>query len=328
MTIGHNGGPPLTEADVPDLSYVKFYPGDFLTGTAHLSLELRGAYITALCVMYDRMSGFPFDEREGAMLLRVDKRVYRRVRDDLLADGKFYRDGDTIRNRRVEEEIRSYIAEYIRRSNAAREREARRKLQMNSGELPPNLSRTSAELVEEVQEKLPELKPKKATKTTEREAQQDHIPESRSQNPEARKEEERDSTPLPPKGGIPPLDVLRAFEAYNALALRTGLPQAAKLTPDRHRKIAARLKDYGLDGWAKALDRIEHSAFLTGQNDRQWRASLDFLCQPASFSKVHDGGYGNGRHAESAWDRMDRLMGGNTARPQGDVEILPPTRRP
>ncbi len=73
--IGDNGGPPLTDADVPSLTYVKFYPGDFLTGTMHLTLEQRGAYITALCVMYDRMSGFPYDEREGAALLRVDKSI-------------------------------------------------------------------------------------------------------------------------------------------------------------------------------------------------------------------------------------------------------------
>jgi hypothetical protein len=109
-----------------------------------------------------------------------------------------------------------------------------------------------------------------------------------------KKEEEN---PLPPKGGASPLDALRAFEAYNATALRCGLPQAAKLTPDRSRKIIARLKDYGLDGWAQALANIEKSSFLTGTNDRGWRASLEFLLQPPSFSKVHDGGYGNGRHA-------------------------------
>ena len=47
----------------------------------------------------------------------------------------------------------------------------------------------------------------------------------------------------------------------------------------------------------QALANIERSSFLTGTNDRGWRASLDFLLQPASFAKVHDGGYGNGRHA-------------------------------
>jgi hypothetical protein len=110
--------------------------------------------------------------------------------------------------------------------------------------------------------------------------------------------EEEDNTPPPPKGGTP-LECLRAFEAYNSLALRVAIPQAAKLTPDRQRKISARLKEYGQDGWDKALANLERSAFLTGTNDRGWRATLDFLLQPASFSKLHDGGYGNGRHAKA-----------------------------
>ena len=45
-----------------------------------------------------------------------------------------------------------------------------------------------------------------------------------------------------------------------------------------------------------ALANIERSSFLTGTNDRGWRADLEFLLQPSSFAKVHDGGYGNGRH--------------------------------
>lgn len=105
-------------------------------------------------------------------------------------------------------------------------------------------------------------------------------------------------TPLPPKKPNLHGQALEAFEAYNATALRCGLPQAAKLTPDRKSKIIARLKDYGMDGWAKALANIDRSKFLCGDNDRGWRANLDFLLQPSSFAKVHDGGYGNGRHAE------------------------------
>ena len=93
---------------------------------------------------------------------------------------------------------------------------------------------------------------------------------------------------------------MRAFEAYNAVALRCALPQAAKLTPDRQRKIIARLKVYGLDGWARALANVERSSFLTGKNDNGWCANFDFLLQATSFSKVHDGAYGNGRHAEVA----------------------------
>ncbi len=105
-------------------------------------------------------------------------------------------------------------------------------------------------------------------------------------------------TPPPPKGPGKQL-CLEAFEAYNATAQRCAIPQAARMTPDRERKIAARLKDYGIAGWHRALGNIEKSSFLTGTNDRGWRASLDFLLQAESFGKVHDGGYGNGRHAKA-----------------------------
>ena len=109
--------------------------------------------------------------------------------------------------------------------------------------------------------------------------------------------------PTPRKRGTPSVskfDVLAAFEAYNETALRCALPQAAKLTPDRERKIAARLKDYGLDGWKQALANVEKSAFLTGTNDRGWRASLDYLVEPKGFAKTHDGVHGNGRHTPVA----------------------------
>lgn len=109
------------------------------------------------------------------------------------------------------------------------------------------------------------------------------------------------NTPLPPSP--PPenplvADARSAFDAYNEVAARCGLPRAEKLTSDRQRKIIARLKDYGLDGWNRALGNIEKSAFLTGQTQLKFRADLDFVCQAKSFGKLHDGGYGNGRHAQ------------------------------
>lgn len=105
-------------------------------------------------------------------------------------------------------------------------------------------------------------------------------------------------TPLPPKRtakpkteGPSPYDALQAFEAYNAMALRCGLKQASKLTGDRQRKIIARLKDFGQDGWQRALKNIEKSTFLRGSNERGWKATLDFMLQASSFSKLHDEAY-------------------------------------
>lgn len=112
------------------------------------------------------------------------------------------------------------------------------------------------------------------------------------------------NTPQPPtlktkREGPTPLQALKAFEAYNAKALELGLPQAAKLTPDRSRKIIARLRDYGLDGWQRALENIGRSKFLMGETPQNFRADLDFLCQAKSLGKLHDGGYGSDRKTKS-----------------------------
>lgn len=118
-----------------------------------------------------------------------------------------------------------------------------------------------------------------------------------------------EDTPLPPTGAthvekpLPKfgkLQALEAFNAYNAVALRCAIPQAARLTPDRERRIVARLKEYGLEGWHKALGNLERSRFLTGGTDRGFRADLDFVCQAKSFGKLHDGGYSNGNGFQTA----------------------------
>jgi DNA-binding transcriptional MocR family regulator len=146
---------------------------------------------------------------------------------------------------------------------------------------------------------------------------------------EPSKEPSKEISPQPPKGGASPLDALRAFEAFNAMALRCGIPQASKMSPDRQRKIIARLKDYGEEGWTQALANIEKSSFLTGSNDRGWRLTLDFLLKPEGFGKVHDGGYGNGRHTGSGggektfeWDFKPETDAEMFARIQAEQEAL------
>jgi hypothetical protein len=107
-------------------------------------------------------------------------------------------------------------------------------------------------------------------------------------------------------------DAQTAFELWNDLALRAGLSQARTLTPQRRKSIIARLREHGgLDAWRTALGHVERSAFLQGTNDRGWRADLDFLLQASRFTKVVEGGYGNGAHAqpkESSLSKIDRMV--------------------
>lgn len=113
-------------------------------------------------------------------------------------------------------------------------------------------------------------------------------------------------------------DALVAFERYNELAMRIGLPLARSLTPQRRKALDARLREHGgLPAWDQILANVERSAFLRGLSGSRpgWRADFDFLLQAKSCAKCFDGGYGNGAHAggdggavgESRFDRRLRM---------------------
>lgn len=84
----------------------------------------------------------------------------------------------------------------------------------------------------------------------------------------------------------------QAFAEWNALASELGLPQAQFLTAERRQKLRARLAECGgLDGWRAALNKIRGSPHCRGENDRGWRANLDFVLQRKSFTKLMEGNY-------------------------------------
>ena len=87
-------------------------------------------------------------------------------------------------------------------------------------------------------------------------------------------------------------DVEKAFDNYNVIAQTVGLPKARFLTKTRAGKIRLRLKDIGgLEVWNEALGKLETTPWMAGDNDRGWRASLDFMLQEASLLKLLEGVY-------------------------------------
>lgn len=90
----------------------------------------------------------------------------------------------------------------------------------------------------------------------------------------------------------PRFDLGEAVEAWNAMADQHGLPRVQRLTETRKRALRARLAECdGIEGWMAALDRVQASPFLTGQNDRGWRADFDFVVRESSFTKIMEGKY-------------------------------------
>lgn len=112
--------------------------------------------------------------------------------------------------------------------------------------------------------------------------------------------------PASPKPPTPPLyppanpvlsagptdDVRAALEAWNAMAALHDLPKAKTLDKARTAGIRKRLANGGLARWSEALEAVTRSRHCRGENDRGWKADLDFLLQDKSWRRLLEGTYG------------------------------------
>lgn len=60
---------------------------------------------------------------------------------------------------------------------------------------------------------------------------------------------------------------------------------------NRYKLLNARIKDYGMDSVLKAIDMIDESSFLKGDNYKGWTITFDWLIKPNNFIKVLEGNY-------------------------------------
>jgi hypothetical protein len=66
------------------------------------------------------------------------------------------------------------------------------------------------------------------------------------------------------------------------------------LTPARAKKLRDRIKIFSeKKDWVEAFDKIQNSDFCLGKNDRQWKASFDWILQPDTLTKILEGKYDN-----------------------------------
>jgi len=100
-------------------------------------------------------------------------------------------------------------------------------------------------------------------------------------------------------GADPPVQA--AFDLWNETARRLGLPVAQKLTPERRRHLTARLRQHGRDDWERALENLAEAPFCLGENQRGWRADLDFVLQPKSFNRLLEGVYADRPKGQDDW---------------------------
>jgi hypothetical protein len=124
-----------------------------------------------------------------------------------------------------------------------------------------------------------------------------------------------------PKGLLSSVDdVQAAFDAYNDLAKDIGLPVAQMLTPKRKTGLRQRLADAGgIQGWHTALEKARASPLCRGDNDRGWKADLDFLLQQKSFTRLMEGSYDNGINGGNGNSKLSRSGQSGTGPTMGDA---------
>ena len=87
-------------------------------------------------------------------------------------------------------------------------------------------------------------------------------------------------------------------ELWNDTALSLG--KVREIVGKRKIMLGARWKEHpDLDWWATYFDRIEASAFLTGKNDRGWKARFDWVIDPTNMNKILEGCYDDRRKEET-----------------------------
>jgi len=230
---------------------MQLYVGDYLRDTRHLTAEQHGAYLLLLMAAWNAGGKLPNDPRKLARLAACTPSRWAKIADDLM---EFFEvDGDHITNRRLSLELKKASEKSIKRAEAG----------TRGGQAT-------------------------ALKSKEPQAANATVLPQHSSEPEPEKIDNPTGYSRPKAD---PLPVRQAFDEWNAVATTHRLPIARDLTKARQRQISARLSSSGIAGWREALSAVAASPLCRGENERGWRADLDFVCQPKSFAKLREGSF-------------------------------------
>ena len=88
-----------------------------------------------------------------------------------------------------------------------------------------------------------------------------------------------------------PNNVKNVVDLYHTLC--PSLPKVRVITNKRIKAIKSFLRQYTTDTIKEAFEKAEASDFLKGQNDRGWKADIDFLTNANNVAKVLEDKYKN-----------------------------------
>ncbi len=292
----------LGSDDAVQFRHIDWHIGDWMGGTIGMSCEHEGAYCRFLNRLYQRGKPLPDDDRFMSVVMGLSVRVWRRLRDVLVEAGKIMVRAGCLTNARFEKE-RMKQAERLRQAAAAARARWSNSASLDevSPKFAPSLVETPAKLQRKTRKKVNEIKEASDAVAMPYQSQS-HTPIKDSPNGELSPTPSDDLFPDPPAEAPPMRRMMTAtdaakegFRMWNELAERCGLPKAEKLTDKRMRALGTRMRDAGsVQRFGEIIAKIEHIGWMCGDNDRGWRADLDFVCQQSSFVKLMEGAYERG----------------------------------
>ena len=260
------------------IKWYKRYPDSALNGMMELTLEERGAYNTVLDLIYTRDGNLPDDDHFIAGWCRVDLRVWKRIKRTLIEREKLYIENGNVCNRKADVEVLNALSRVVSAQDAGRS-SARSKARKSKGEASKNSDLGSTTVATDASTTVSTI--------------------YRDRN---REEDTNVSSPPPPPQKRVDVDFM--FEGWNAMASRIDLPSVESITPARRASAKARLKDHGREAIIAAIERVPRSSFLRGENERGWKANIDWLLRPGSITKLQEGQF----------DDTDRRSAGQSSR--------------
>lgn len=120
----------------------------------------------------------------------------------------------------------------------------------------------------------------------------DNVTVTQGNATEEDKEEEEDKD-IDIKNNRVKVDYQKIANMYNDTCV--SLQKVTSLSDARRKAIKARFNKYDYDDFQRLFDKAQASDFLTGQNNRNWRATFDWLLKDNNLVKVLDGNYDNKR---------------------------------
>lgn len=97
------------------------------------------------------------------------------------------------------------------------------------------------------------------------------------------------------------------IDNYHSICV--SLPKVKALTDKRKKAIAKLMKIHKREEIIKAFELAESSDFLKGDNDRGWKADIDFLLRQDKFVSILEGKYGSKKKTKSVMRDIEHLSG-------------------